>query len=113
MSFGLFQIAGLVRDDAEVCVGRDFIRFESERLLKRCACGSRVAAIERRQTFVNLTSRRKKGHEKAQKAQNDFSNPFCAFCDHAQLKHEPSTDLNAPRLEDVGIASRDAEVYIV
>jgi hypothetical protein len=60
-------------------MGRHFIRFESERLLKSRACGSSVAAIERRQTIVNnlfrlLSSCRNTGHEKAQKAQNDFSN---------------------------------------
>jgi hypothetical protein len=77
MSFSLFQISSAIRDDAQVCMGRHFIRFESECFLKRCACGSGVTAIESSHAVVNnllrlLRSCRNAGHEKAQKAQNDF-----------------------------------------
>ena len=39
---------------------------------------------------------------------------FCAFCGLAlQLEDEPPANLNTAWLEDVGIAGRDAEIYVV
>src|SRR6185369_8100089 len=112
MSFGLFQIAGVVRHEAEVGVGRDFIHFESECFLKPGACGSSVTAVERSHSIVNdllclLGSRRNVANEEAQKAQNDFSataNHLCFLWPYLQLEDKPPAYLNSARLEDVGIA---------
>ena len=53
MLLGLFQIAGLVRDDVEICMSSDFIPFETESFLKRIARWRDIATIKRSQTLIN------------------------------------------------------------
>src|SRR5690349_24484721 len=85
MSFSFFQITGAVRDDPQVRVSRQLIRFELECFLKCRARRSRVTAIERSQTLIDellrlLRSRRNERHKKAHTAQKDFCRVFDHLC---------------------------------